>query len=103
MKDNNQYPEKWVKTESKYRVGRRSGTVILTVNGQTEIGRIHDPEMALRVCDFLNKPANNDYAVKVINARIEELCNDLIEADYVSVAKINELRHILKLLLTPNN
>lgn len=40
--------------ENKYRVGRSSGTVILTVNGQTEIGRIHDPEMALRVCDFLN-------------------------------------------------
>lgn len=41
--------------EKKYRVGRSSGTVILTVNGQTEIGRIHDPAMALRVCEFLNK------------------------------------------------
>ncbi|WPU91806.1 hypothetical protein SNE25_21035 [Mucilaginibacter sabulilitoris] len=47
-----------------YRVGRKLGTVILTVNGETEIGRIYDKDLALKVCEFLNncnrlKPTQN--------------------------------------------
>lgn len=57
----------------KYRVGRKLGQVILTVNGETEIGRIYDNHLALRVCDFLNKdneaaPITNP--IEVIKKRV---------------------------------
>ena len=84
----------------KYRVGRKLGNVILTVNGETEIGRVHDKEMALRVCEFLNDQySNNDNAIEVIKNRIAELegMSDVYE-QYNCYERIEELNDLLKLL-----
>lgn len=71
-----------VKKDAKYRVGRKLGQVILTVNGEAEIGRIHDKQMALRVCDFLNK--DNEAATitnPIINTDLIQKALDYLHAN----------------------
>ena len=49
---------------NKYRVGRKLGTVILTVDGTKEIAHCTSKEIAQEICSLLNgaKPVNVDLA-----------------------------------------